>query len=60
MRILNKEPEKIQAVSTFSPEGIDLYTTVLMEYDNGAKANFVCGMVLATEKNACLDRFQIH
>ena len=60
LRILNKEPEKIQAVSTFSPEGIDLYTTVLMEYDNGAKANFVCGMVLATEKNACLDRFQIH
>lgn len=60
LRVLHKEPEKIQAVSTFSPEGIDLYTTVLMEYDNGAKANFVCGMVLATEKNACLDRFQIH
>lgn len=60
LRVLHKEPEKIQAVSTFSPEGIDLYTTVLMEYDNGAKANFVCGMVLSTEKNACLDRFQIH
>ncbi len=60
LRVLHKEPERIQAVSTFSPEGIDLYTTVLMEYDNGAKANFVCGMVLATEKNACLDRFQIH
>lgn len=60
LRVLHKEPERIQAVSTFSSEGIDLYTTVLMEYDNGAKANFVCGMVLATEKNACLDRFQIH
>ncbi|MBD5552566.1 MAG: Gfo/Idh/MocA family oxidoreductase [Lachnospiraceae bacterium] len=60
LRILGREPEKVQAVSTFSPEGIDLYTTVLMEYENGAKANFVCGMVLATEKNACLDRFQIH
>ena len=58
--MLEKEPEKVRAVSTFSPEGIDLYTTVLMEYTGGARANIDCGMVLATEKNSSLDRFQIH
>ena len=53
-------PSTVKAVSTFSPEGIDLYTAVLREYENGAKANFDCGMVLSTEKNSALDRFQIH
>lgn len=60
LRMIGKEPEKIQAVSTFSTEGVDMYTAVLMEYENGVRANFDCGMVLATEKNSALDRFQIH
>lgn len=58
-RILG-EPKSVKAVSSFSPEGVDMYTAVLMEYENGAKANFDCGMVLSTEKNSALDRFQIH
>ena len=58
-RILG-EPMSVKAVSSFSPEGVDMYTAVLMEYENGAKANFDCGMVLSTEKNSALDRFQIH
>lgn len=60
LRMTGKEPVKLQAVSTFSEEHIDLYTTVLMEYADGARANIDCGMVLATEKNSALDRFQIH
>lgn len=60
LSMLGKEPERLQAVSTFSKEGVDLYTTVLMEYEGGVRANIDCGMVLATEKNAALDRFQIH
>ncbi|MCI9478754.1 MAG: Gfo/Idh/MocA family oxidoreductase [Lachnospiraceae bacterium] len=60
LRMTGKEPETIKAVSTFSKEGVDMYTTVLMEYENGMRASFDCGMVLATEKNSALDRFQIH
>lgn len=60
LRMLGKEPEKIKAVSTFSDEGVDMYTAVLMEYENGVRANFSCGMVLATEKGSSIDRFQIH
>lgn len=32
----------------------------LIEYENDVRANFDCGMVLTTEKNSALDRFQIH
>lgn len=60
LSMLGREPEKVQAVSTFSKEGIDLYTTALLEYEGGARAQFDCGLVLATEKNSALDRFQIH
>lgn len=60
LRMFGKEPETVKAVSTWSPENIDLFTSVLMEFEGGAKAHFNCGMVLATEKNSALDRFQIH
>ena len=60
LRMMGKEPEKVQAVSTFSEEKIDLFTTVLMEFEGNVRAQFNCGMVLATEKNSALDRFQIH
>ena len=60
LRILGKEPEKVQAVSSFSEEHIDLFTTVFMEYEGGVKSHLNCGMVLATEKNSALNRCEIH
>ena len=59
-RMTGRKPEKISAVSSFSEEGIDTYTTVVFEYADGMKAHIDCGMVLETEKNCSLDRFQIH
>lgn len=58
--MLGEEPGKIQAISAFSPEGIDLYTTALLEYPGGAKVRMDCGMVLAAEKGAGTSHFQIH
>ena len=60
LRLLGKEPVRVQGISSFSPEGIDLFTSVLMDFEGGMKATFDCGMVLATEKNSFLNRFQIH
>ncbi|MBP3412390.1 MAG: Gfo/Idh/MocA family oxidoreductase [Oscillospiraceae bacterium] len=60
LRLLGKEPVRVQGISSFSPEGIDLFTSVLMDFGGGMKATFDCGMVLATEKNSFLNRFQIH
>lgn len=59
-RMTGRKPEKISAVSSFSEEGIDTYTTAVFEYADGMKAHIDCGMVLETEKNCSLDRFQIH
>lgn len=60
LRMIGKEPEKVQAVSSFSEEHIDLFTTVFMEYEGGVKSHLNCGMVLATEKNSALNRCEIH
>ena len=59
-RMLGSKPARMSVASSFAEEGIDMFTTAVMEYDNGAKTHFDCGMVLETEKNLSLDRFQIH
>lgn len=59
LRMLGCEPEKVQAIATFD-KGVDMYTAALLEYEGGLRANFDCGMVLSTEKNSSLNRFQIH
>ena len=59
LRMLGREPERIQAISTFAG-GVDMYTAAILEYAGGLRANFDCGMVLSTEKNSSLNRFQIH
>ena len=58
--MMGVEPESVKAIGSFNEDQIDVYTTGIFEYARGARASFDCGMVLATEKNACLDRFQIH
>ena len=59
LRLLGDEPTKIQAIASFTEEGIDNCTSVLMEYAGGKKAAFTCGMVLETELNQHIDRFEI-
>ena len=59
-RMMGRAPVRIHATACFDDNGIDRYTTGVLEYEGGAKANFSCGMVLATEKNLALDRFRIY
>lgn len=59
LRILGDEPETVKAISSFSKEGIDTYTSVIFEYADGKKAAFSSGMVLETEENRHIDRFEI-
>jgi len=58
--MLGEEPESVQAVASFSDQKIDICTTGLMAFKGGAKANFTCGMLLATDQDKRIDRFQIH
>ncbi len=54
------EPSEVRAVGDFSDQGVDCLATGLLRYENGARAAFTCGMVLATEQDRRLDRLQIH
>ncbi|MBR5597118.1 MAG: Gfo/Idh/MocA family oxidoreductase [Lachnospiraceae bacterium] len=61
--MLEEEPESVQAISEFSEEKIDVYTTAMMNFKSGKRAVMHCGMVLATETEERFDRidsFRIH
>ena len=53
-------PAQIHPSASLSEEGIDTYTSAILEYENGSRAHIDCSMVLETERNSSLDRFQIH
>ena len=56
MWMLGKEPDEVRATAQFSEKKIDLFTSALLLYGNGAVANLDCGMVLPEGR---LDRFRI-
>ena len=58
--MFGEEPEKVQAVSDFSEQGIDIYTAGVLTFKGGRRAAFNCGMVLETDADKRIDRFQIH
>ncbi len=57
MWMIGKEPDTVLASAQFSEKKIDLFTSALLLYDNGAVVNLDCGMLLPTNR---LDRFHIH
>lgn len=59
-RMTGEKPQTVTASAIFSDEGVDRFTTGILEYGGRCRAHFDCGMVLETEKNAALDRFQLH
>lgn len=58
--MFDEEPEKVQAISDYSDQKIDLYTTGLLNFKSGKRASFNAGMILATDQDKRIDRFQIH
>ena len=61
--MLEEEPERIQAIADFSEDGIDVYTTAILNFKSGKRAVVNCGMVLQTEADGRFDRidsFRIH
>ncbi|MCD2492587.1 Gfo/Idh/MocA family oxidoreductase [Lacrimispora sp. NSJ-141] len=58
--MLDGEPEKVMAVSDYSEQGVDVCTSGIMTFGNGARAAFTCGMLLETEADKRIDRLQIH
>ena len=56
MWMIGKEPDDVLAAAQFSERKIDLYTTALLHYGDGAIAHLDCGMLLPSGR---LDRFLI-
>ncbi len=57
LRMMDREPQDVRAAAGFSDRGIDLFTSALLLYDDGAVADVRCGMLLPAGR---LDRFRIH
>ena len=57
MWLLDREPDTVQASAQFSEKKIDLFTSALLTYEDGAVANLDCGMLLPT---GVLYRFHLH
>lgn len=57
--MFGREPEKVQAIAEYSPEGIDTVATGILTFSGGAKAVFNCGMCLAPGVGR-LDRMIFH
>ena len=58
--MFGEEPENVQAVSDFSEQGVDVYTTGILTFSQGRRAAFNCGMTLKTDAGKRIDRFQMH
>ena len=55
--MIGKEPDTVLATGYFSEKKIDLFTSALLVYQNGAVASMNCGMVLPDGR---VDRLRIH
>lgn len=54
--MLGEEPEKVQAISDYSEQKIDVYTTAILNFKRGKRAMMNCGMVLQTAEENRFDR----
>ncbi len=58
--MLGKEPEKVMGVAEYSPEGVDVLTAAIMDFGDGVRATFNCGMNFEKEASRRFDRLYIH
>lgn len=58
--LLGKLPNKVTAMAEFSPEKIDKFVSVLMNFDDDVRAAFNAGMIFETDMGRRQDRLYIH
>ncbi len=60
LRMLEREPITVQGVAEYSDEQVDLLTTVIMNFGDGVRASFTCGMNFEKEMSRRYDYLYIH
>ena len=58
--LLEDTPVKVRGCAEFDRGGIDLLTSGQLEFKNGARGCFDCGMILPRSEEQCVARVQIH
>ncbi len=60
LTLIDSDPEFVKASSEFSDKGVDLMTSGIIRFKNGARADFSVGMVLGEDTGDRFDRLYIH
>jgi predicted dehydrogenase len=60
LSIIDSDPEMVKAVAEFSDLGVDLSTSAILRFKNGARAALQVGMILDMTSNSRYDRLLIH
>ena len=60
LSLIDSDPVSVKAEAEFTELGVDLLTSAMILFDNGARASFTVGMNLGVGTNSRFDRLYIH
>ena len=60
LSLIDSEPTFVKAAAEFSDLGVDLNTSGVIKFDNGARASFNVGMIFGQDSNSRFDRLYVH
>ncbi len=60
LSMIDSDPEMVKAIAEFSDLGVDLSTSAILRFKNGARAALQVGMILDMTSNSRYDRLLIH
>ena len=60
LSLIDSEVSMVKATAEFTDLGVDMLTTALLHFENGARASFTVGMNLGVGTNSRFDRLYIH
>ena len=60
LSLIDSEVSSVRASAEFTDLGVDMLTTALLHFTNGARASFTVGMNLGVGTNSRFDRLYIH
>lgn len=60
LSLIEGEPRNVKAIASFNEAGVDILASVILEYADGVKAGFGCGMILEEGRDGRSDHFAIY
>lgn len=59
LSLINSDWKYVKGASEFNEDGVDIFTSVIMQFENETRASFNVGMMLGKEKDSRIDRLYI-